>query len=279
MHALSMPEKPTPPAQKTPQFPGFARPEQNWFKLPNDWTDITAGMSSLAELKVVEYVLKHTWGYQEFGLTKQITTDEFMHGRKRKDGTRMDKGTGLISRHSVIDGLKKAVQDGYLIEDVDASDLGRVKKFYALRMQGHEREDAGAGTQKPAAGEPVHAGVQKLHPRMQNLHHRSTETAPRTEKDTLERKPFNGDRSLFRKLPDLDQPKAKTEYVARVILQRLGDHKSKRFYQLVAAKIAEGLIRQALAEIEADGAKNPGALFTHKMKQHALQQLKQRIGT
>src|SRR6185436_19558094 len=102
-------------------FPGFGLPEQNWFKLPNDWTDITAGITSLAELKVVEYVLKHTWGYQEYGLTKLITIDEFMSGRKKRDGSRIDRGTGLSNR-SVIDGLRRAVEEGYLIEEVDDSD-------------------------------------------------------------------------------------------------------------------------------------------------------------
>src|SRR5215212_445089 len=101
-------------------FPGFDIPRQNWFKMPNNWTDITADISSIAELKVVEYVLKHTWGYQEYGVHKRITNDEFMHGRRRKDGDRMDKGTGL-SKPSVIAGLKAAVDHGLLIEQVDDS--------------------------------------------------------------------------------------------------------------------------------------------------------------
>ena len=37
-------------------FPGFDIPRQNWFKMPNNWTDITAAISSIAELKVVEYM-------------------------------------------------------------------------------------------------------------------------------------------------------------------------------------------------------------------------------
>ena len=31
---------------------------------------------------------RHTWGYREYGLKKHITLDEFMHGRKRRDGIR-----------------------------------------------------------------------------------------------------------------------------------------------------------------------------------------------
>ena len=94
-------------------FEGFSKPEANFFRLPNEWTDITAQVTSLAEMKLVEYVLRHTWGYSEYDIVKKITTDEFMHGRKGKDGNRIDHGTGL-SNKSVIEGLHKAVEHGLL---------------------------------------------------------------------------------------------------------------------------------------------------------------------
>jgi hypothetical protein len=123
-----MPDKPT------VSFRGFDLPEQNWFRLPNSWTDITRDITSISELKIVEYVLRHSWGYHEFGIAKRISTDEFMNGRRHQDGSRMDRGTGL-SKPSVIDGLRKAVSHGFLIEHVDRSDRGRVKKYYLLRMR------------------------------------------------------------------------------------------------------------------------------------------------
>lgn len=136
-------------------FAGFDTPHQNWFKMPNDWTDITADLSSIAELKVVEYVLKHTWGYQEYGVRKRITNDEFMQGRKRKDGTRMDKGTGLTKK-SVIAGIKSALARGLLIEEVDDSDKARVKNTITAYRQ---------ASQAQAAEQAAHAqaGRQRLH--------------------------------------------------------------------------------------------------------------------
>lgn len=109
----------------------FHKPTQNWFKMPNDWTDITYGMT-LSELKVVEYVLRHTWGFSEYDSFKHITLDEFMHGRRRKDGTRMDKGTGL-SEPSIIEGLKKAIEHNHL-EVVRKGDNGRICKSYKLKI-------------------------------------------------------------------------------------------------------------------------------------------------
>src|SRR6266496_124139 len=128
-----MPENTHAPVVAT-DSPGFSTPESNFFRLPNEWTDITAKITSLAELKLVEYVLKHTWGYSEFDMVKKITTDEFINGRKRKDGTRIDIGTGL-SKPSVIQGLTSAVVHGLLEVEIDDRDKARIKKYYKLRMK------------------------------------------------------------------------------------------------------------------------------------------------
>jgi hypothetical protein len=178
-------------------FLGFEKPEQNWFRLPNTWTDITADITSLAELKVIEYVLKHTWGYQEYGLTKRITTDEFMHGRRRKDGSRMDRGTGL-SKPSVVAGLKSAVAHGYLEEVVDDADLARIKKYYSLKMKpGATPNDEPLSAENPPPAPdkiPETSGVKNLNSDVKNLNiggnllnSRGQESLHRSEKDTLER--------------------------------------------------------------------------------------------
>ena len=166
-------------------FLGFDRPESNYFRMPNSWTDITAEIDNIAELKVVEYILRHTWGYQEYGIKKHITIDEFVNGRRRQDGRRMDKGTGLSER-AVYDGLRKAVANGLIEEEIDDSDRGRVKKFYSLRMRenlGHDEE-----LQTLQSGmQTLHPPLQTLHPGPQTLQGRGANDAPRSEKDTLER--------------------------------------------------------------------------------------------
>lgn len=147
--------------------------------MPNSWTDITVDIDNLAELKVVEYILRHTWGYQEYGIKKHITVDEFVRGRRRQDGARLDKGTGLSER-AVRYGLQKAVVDRLIEEEVDASDRGRIKKYYSVRMQDELAADEGVE-------QDLQSGVQSLHPSLQSLPPRGAGVAPRTEKDTLER--------------------------------------------------------------------------------------------
>jgi len=138
-----MPESNNPSRQKSTQqqtFAGFAEPTSNFFRMPTIWTNITAAINNLAELKVVEYILRHTWGYQEYGIKKHITVDEFVGGRKRQNGSRMDQGTGLSER-AVRYGLGRALDDGLIVEEVDATDRGRVKKFYALKMRERDGEE------------------------------------------------------------------------------------------------------------------------------------------
>src|SRR5258707_7912046 len=152
----------------TPTFQGFIKPEANFFRLPNEWTDITAHVTSLAEMKLVEYVLKHTWGYSEFYMVKKITTDEFMNGRKKKDGTRIDSGTGL-SKPSVIAGLKSAVEHGLLTEEIDDSVKARIKKFYKLKMK-TSLDENNADSNDP------HADVKNLYIGVKNVNSSSKQS-------------------------------------------------------------------------------------------------------
>ena len=73
----------------------------------------------------------------------------------------------------------------------------------------------------------------------------------------------------------MGDPPEKVAYIAKhVILKALGDDRSSRFYQLVAAKIPEQVIRETLSEVRADGARSPAKLFTYKIQRYALTQQK-----
>jgi len=125
-----------PRKQEQEAFVGFTQASihQEYFRMPTIWMNVCATIDNLAELKVVQYVLRHTWGFREYETAKQITLDEFANGRKYKDGTRMDFGTGL-SEKAVKEGLNRAIAHGFLICEVDDRDKARIKKYYALNMQ------------------------------------------------------------------------------------------------------------------------------------------------
>lgn len=182
------------PAKKRPVFEGFRKIDKeskHFYRLPNEWTDITSEIDNLAELKIVEYLIRHTWGFREYDQYKHITVDEFMHGRLKADGvTRMDKGTGLKSDRSVKDGLKAAIEHGYILCDVDAKDRARIKKSYKLKMRQvdstlqevdttpqDDQEGNGQVDTTPQGGSNYPSDTQNLPPNQ-------ADSTPRTQKET-----------------------------------------------------------------------------------------------
>lgn len=286
-----MPGPPGPTASNA--FNGFSKPTQNWFKMPNEWTNITAQLGSLAEIKVVEYVLKHTWGYQEYGGKKRITNDEFMLGRKRKDGTRIDDGTGL-SKPSVIAGLRLAVQDGLLLEEIDSSDRARVKKSYSLRMASDidrgnsSAHQTGHFEAEGSEGKNLNAGVKNFNPRGKDSLHRS-------EQETLERNIYanvdsnpslqnsssrrtesrsestdsSGVKSLGEVMESYGRPShdhhlsqtddeeiLRRDYVATELARELNDQNGLGCFRTIAEKIPQQIVFEKLAlvkELDAEG--------------------------
>ena len=111
-------------------FKGFSPPRENWSKLPHEFIDAMPLVETGGEMKVILYILRHTWGYQND--ERKITLDEFEHGRKRRDGTRIDRGTGL-TRTTIVNGIRRAVKHGFIVVEVDTRDKARTKKYYALR--------------------------------------------------------------------------------------------------------------------------------------------------
>ncbi len=120
-------------------FPGFWHPkaQQGFTQLPHELFDLMHEMSE-PELRVVLYIFRHTWGFQEFGKAKKLTTEEFMNGRKYEDKEtgeikRMDKGTGLSDR-GVKNGIAEALEHGYIFCSINDKDKARVKKSYGIKI-------------------------------------------------------------------------------------------------------------------------------------------------
>lgn len=126
---------PVPPKK----FAGFSQPQDVGFtRVTNDFIEKElANIKSLAELKVILYLMRHTWGFQEYDKFKKLSLDEFVHGRKRRDGSRMDKGTGL-GLTATKDGIKRARNHGYIVAVKDESDKGRVEIYYWLKVRGYK---------------------------------------------------------------------------------------------------------------------------------------------
>ena len=152
-------------------FAGFDPPTENWSKLPHALIEALPLMTSEAEIKVVLYVLRHTWGYHDEN--KRISIDEFSKGRKRRDGSRIDGRTGL-SANAVKDGLRRTMEHGFIEADDDERDLARIKRYYRLKMRGMSEVD------------PLNVGGQTLTPWESEVDPLASEVDPRTKKETPE---------------------------------------------------------------------------------------------
>lgn len=147
-------------------FEGFFPPTENWSKLPHQFIAALPLIETIGEMKVILYVLRHTWGYHD--AEKRITLDEFENGRKCRDGSRLDNGTGL-SRNTIKDGIKRAQEHGFIGVDQDVSDRARIRCWYSLTS-------APISINRGSTSDPLSSEVDPP----------PSKTAPRSEKDTLE---------------------------------------------------------------------------------------------
>lgn len=98
--------------QKLLKFPGFpSEPKENYWRYPKIingfWHTLTG-----SEQKVLDYILRHTWGFKKN--SDFISREQFENGVKKKDGFWLDRGTGL-SQPSIGRALKGLEKKGFII--------------------------------------------------------------------------------------------------------------------------------------------------------------------
>jgi len=97
--------------EENKKFPGFPeKPEENYWQYPkicNGFWHLLTG----AEQKVLDYILRHTWGYNK--TADKISLSQFQKGIRTKDGKWIDRGTGL-SQRQIIRALQKLEVKGFV---------------------------------------------------------------------------------------------------------------------------------------------------------------------
>lgn len=240
-------------------FRGFRSP--NTTPIPDELFDELLADLSGAEVKVLLYICRRTFGWKKDN--DNISLNQMLQGITRKDGTKLDHGVGL-SKPTLLRTIRSLTEKNILIvEQRESKEKGYEPTNYRLNVI-DVREPLG---KKMILGESQNFTkplVKKSYPQ-------------ETYRQETVYKTVNGDDSIFKKLPLLDQPKDKTQYVAECIMDELKDTQSERFYNLIAARVPEEVIWQALSEIKVDGADDPPKLFTHKIKIYAVRKLKQKL--
>jgi DNA-binding transcriptional ArsR family regulator len=236
-------------------------PSLNGTIVPDDIFDILMPICSGAEFKVLAYIVRRTFGFKKE--SDAISLKQMIEGITTRDGKVLDRGTGL-SKPTVAAAVKGLVEKGIIdVERNRSKEKGDEPTTYRLRfeVQYPVLKNRTRGGKKNGQG-----GVKKSNTQ--------TTVLQTTVNNTVNGVVKGGEKSTLQKLPTLGEPREKTDYVAKQILKELGDKQSEKFYHLVAAKIPEGIIRETLSEVRADGARDPARLFTYKMQRYALEKQK-----
>lgn len=112
------------------KFPGFPpEPITNYWQYPkalNGWWHALTP----TEQKVLDYILRHTWGYKKNA--DAIAISQFINGITKHDGTIVDKGTGIKNEKTVRKSLKGLILKGF-IEREDRGKIGK-EPIYKLKI-------------------------------------------------------------------------------------------------------------------------------------------------
>ncbi len=95
------------------KFPGFPpEPVTNYWPYPkalNGWWHALTP----TEQKVLDYILRHTWGFNK--TADAIAPSQFLRGITKRDGTVVDKGTGIKDEKTIRKTLKGLECKGFIV--------------------------------------------------------------------------------------------------------------------------------------------------------------------
>jgi hypothetical protein len=132
---------------KSANFQGFSEPKEKYYRLPNNWFDYwisfraEIGDRFAVPLKVLEYVLLHTWGANEFEGRVQLSASEIHSGRKGRKNTRRDSGVG-VSENAVRKAADVLEKMGALNVVQDQKDKARRMRTYQPNLKSENPEQA-----------------------------------------------------------------------------------------------------------------------------------------
>jgi len=208
--------------------------------IPDELFDELLSELSGAELKVLLYVVRRTFGFKRD--SDHISLSQMVSGITKKDGTILDKGTGL-SKESVSKAAKSLVEKGILSRKHNKSpEKGFETTEYALNIANSPLSEnlTRGGSQNIGQALPQKSDIQ--------------ETVRQNTDITLS-KPVDNSEALQEK-----------ELLGKILVT-CRDFNSLNFYRKVVREVPKFKILSALSQVKEAQAlgrvkKNAGAMFT-----------------
>ena len=136
-----------PSAMTQTNIQGFSDPKENYYRLPNNWFDFWISFRAefgdrfAPPLKVLEYVLLHTWGQNKFDGRIRLSANEIHSGRKGRKKTRLDSGVG-VSENAVRKAAETLAKMGALNISQNHKDKARMMRTYQPNLINEEEAQA-----------------------------------------------------------------------------------------------------------------------------------------
>ena len=148
-----MAQHPTTPTKTDFQFAGFKN--LNSTPIPDEFFDMLAVQLSEAELRVLLYIMRRTFGFKK--TADAISLSQLTDGIRKRDGSMLDHGTGL-SRPSVLKAINGLQTKGIIqIEKRTGFDGRNEVSIYSLRFQ---QENAVTSTTQELNQQPFYSNYE-----------------------------------------------------------------------------------------------------------------------
>lgn len=141
------------------EFSGYAIP--NTTQIPDEFLDFHMAFLSGAEVKVMLYIFRRTLGFKRYA--DNISLNQLLTGIVKRDGTRLDHGTGL-SKSTLLTAIKTLVEKKLIIVEQRQSDArGNEPTTYKLNLSGTLgiKNDLGVSENQPPLGIKNDLGVDR----------------------------------------------------------------------------------------------------------------------
>jgi len=249
-------------------FPGFQSP--NYTPVPDELFDVLLPDLTLAELRVLLYVMRRTFGFKKG--SDRISKSQLENGIVRNDGRLLDRGTGL-SRRAVRIAIHSLVEKGILLKRSRFSDAkGHEATEYALNIIGRnpwvENTQGGSppGVQSTQAPFPTRIRLDSVPKSTQGLG-TLVPTQETVDKLLNNVNVMNSERKPLDIANVVRHTDGRVQALVLDILDVCGDQHSRGSYVQIARTYPEHLVREALSLTKDARArrlirKSPGAYFT-----------------
>ena len=137
-------------SRSRPSFQGYASP--NYTPVPDELFDEQLPDLSGAELKVLLYVIRRTFGFKRE--SDNISLSQMLNGLRTRDGRVLDHGVGL-SKKTLLQAIKSLEEQNIILTERRRSEeKGDEPTSYRLNVRGSTaREET-----TPPVGEKLHHG-------------------------------------------------------------------------------------------------------------------------